>query len=82
MTDILSIDPAHQRKKVGDALVKWGLKKADELGLPAFLEATEAGNALYERHGLKECGRVIGDFSKWGGPKEHVNYLMSRDAKA
>ena len=52
MTDILSIDPAHQRKKVGDALVKWGLKKADELGLPAVVESSVFGKGLYEKNGF------------------------------
>jgi GNAT superfamily N-acetyltransferase len=74
--------PEQQGRGAGSLLLKAAAEEADKLGLPAYLEATEAGKPLYEKFGFKECGRVIGDFSKWGGPKAHVNYLMVRDAKA
>lgn len=50
--DILTVDPAHQRKKVGDALVKWGINKADELGLDAIVESSVFGKGLYEKNGF------------------------------
>ncbi|KAL2202504.1 putative GNAT family acetyltransferase [Sarocladium strictum] len=74
--------PEQQGRGAGSLLLKAAAEEADKLGLPAYLEATEAGKPLYEKFEFKECGRVIGDFSKWGGPKAHVNYLMVRDAKA
>ncbi|EME89491.1 uncharacterized protein MYCFIDRAFT_26280 [Pseudocercospora fijiensis CIRAD86] len=49
--DILTVDPAHQRKQVGDALVKWGLAKADELGYDAIVESSVYGRRLYEKNG-------------------------------
>lgn len=52
ISDICAIDPAHQRKKVGDALVKWGLQKADELGLEAVVESSVFGKGLYEKNGF------------------------------
>ncbi|KXT04406.1 hypothetical protein AC578_3565 [Pseudocercospora eumusae] len=49
--DILTVDPAHQRKRVGDALVKWGLARADELGYDAIVESSAFGRRLYEKNG-------------------------------
>ncbi|KAK4507524.1 hypothetical protein PRZ48_001259 [Zasmidium cellare] len=66
--DILSIDPAHQRKKVGDALVKWGLKRADELGLPAVVESSVFGKGLYEKNGFifgEDVRVVVPGFEDW-----------------
>ena len=34
-------------------MVGWGTKKADELGLEAFVEATDDGMPLYARHGFQ-----------------------------
>lgn len=50
--DVLSVDPAHQRKKVGDALVKWGLDKADQLGLEAVVESSVCAKGLYAKNGF------------------------------
>ncbi|KAK4548609.1 hypothetical protein LTR36_009519 [Oleoguttula mirabilis] len=49
--DILTIDPAYQRKGVGDALVKWGTQTADELGVEAIVESSPPGRGLYEKNG-------------------------------
>lgn len=49
--DILSIDPAYQRRGVGDALVKWGTAKADSLGVEAIVESSVFGKGLYEKNG-------------------------------
>lgn len=35
-------------------LMKWGCDKADELGLPAFVQATHEGRLLYERFGFED----------------------------
>ena len=55
-------------------------EEADRLGLPAYLEATEVAKPLYEKFGFRESGQVLGDYSKWGGPKIHTSYLMLRPA--
>ena len=44
--DILTIDPKHQRKGIGNALVQWGTRKADELGVEAVVESSVFGKAL------------------------------------
>ncbi|GAA6021149.1 hypothetical protein JCM10207_008333, partial [Rhodosporidiobolus poonsookiae] len=48
----LSVDPQVHRTGAGRALLEWGLKKADEEGLPVYLAATESGIPFYERNGF------------------------------
>ncbi|CAK3896487.1 GNAT family acetyltransferase like [Lecanosticta acicola] len=63
--DILAIDPAHQRKGVGDALVKWGVKKADELGLESVVESSPFGRGLYAKNGFvfqEDCKLEVPEF--------------------
>ena len=36
----------------GNLLVEWGTKKADEMGVEAFVESTAIGVPLYEKHGF------------------------------
>jgi len=45
--------PEHRRRGVGRLLMDWGVKKADELGLPAYIEATDEGLELYKAYGFK-----------------------------
>jgi hypothetical protein len=48
-------------------LIRWGLEKAEEMKLPAYLEASKAGKPLYLKHGFKEIDRIEYDLSKFGG---------------
>jgi GNAT superfamily N-acetyltransferase len=79
---LLHTDPAQQGRGAGSLLLKALAEETDRLGLPAYLEATKVAKPLYEKFGFKEVGQVSGDFSRWGGPTEHVNYLMVREAKS
>ena len=42
----------HRRRGAGLMMMKWGLDKADALGLDAFVEATEAGYEMYKAAGF------------------------------
>lgn len=46
------VHPDHRRRGVGSLLVEWGTKKADEMGVEAFIEATVNAEPLYKRHGF------------------------------
>ncbi|KAL9091713.1 MAG: hypothetical protein Q9165_004789 [Trypethelium subeluteriae] len=50
--------PTHQKRGIGQALMAWGLRKTDELGLESYIEATPAGRKLYERCGFCFVARV------------------------
>lgn len=56
---LVGVDPAHQRKGIGAALLRRTLAICDEQKTPAYLEATSQRNiALYQRHGFKALGRI------------------------
>ena len=42
----------------------WGIKKADEMGLESYIDATEAGVPLYETCGYVKGSKVNFDASK------------------
>lgn len=75
----LHTDPAHQKRGAGSMLVKWGLDKAEEMKLPAYLEASKAGKPLYVKHGFKEVDRIEFDLTKWGGEGVDVVVNMLKE---
>jgi GNAT superfamily N-acetyltransferase len=56
---VVAVDPAHQGKGIGSALMKTALQRCDEAGCPAYLESSNARNiSLYERHGFEAMGQI------------------------
>ncbi|KAJ1555604.1 hypothetical protein HK405_015767 [Cladochytrium tenue] len=65
--EIIAANPHYQRSGAASAILSWGTKLADGLGLPTFLEATAAGYPLYLRYGYEPVDVL--DFNvteKWG----------------
>lgn len=56
---VLCISPDYQRKGFGEALLDWGLNRAQVRGEKVYLEASEFGKALYLKKGFKEIGAVV-----------------------
>jgi ribosomal protein S18 acetylase RimI-like enzyme len=55
----IGVDPAHQRKGFGSALLGHVLKRCDQEGMPAFLEASSLESIpLYRRHGFEVLGTI------------------------
>ncbi|KAF2676359.1 acyl-CoA N-acyltransferase [Lentithecium fluviatile CBS 122367] len=79
--DTLVTHPDHHRRGAGGLLIKWGLEKADEAGLEAYLESSVTGRPLYERHGFEPVKEIALDLRKWGGEEEITWTLMKRPAK-
>jgi ribosomal protein S18 acetylase RimI-like enzyme len=51
---LIGVDPAHQGKGLGDALMTHALQRCDRDHLPAYLESTNPRNiTLYRRHGFE-----------------------------
>lgn len=44
--------PEYRRKGVGTIFMEWGTQKADSMGLECWLDATDNGRPLYEKHGF------------------------------
>ena len=56
---LIGVDPLHQRKGYGSALLGHALRRCDLEHTPAYLESTNPANAsLYERHGFKALGTI------------------------
>ena len=57
---LAGVDPPMQGQGVGSVLLRAGLDRCDEQGLPAYLEATSARSRnLYARHGIEELGVIL-----------------------
>jgi len=79
--ELLDTHPSYERRGVGSQLVKWGTDRADEDGLPAWLEATPTGYGLYIRHGFEGVGDLISDLTKHGGQGLYKTVFMLRPAR-
>jgi GNAT superfamily N-acetyltransferase len=56
---LIGVDPAHQGKGIGSALLSQVLNVCDGQKISAYLEATSHRNvALYERHGFETVGCI------------------------
>jgi RimJ/RimL family protein N-acetyltransferase len=56
---LIGVDPAHQGKGHGDALMAHALQSCDRDHLPAYLESTNPRNiSLYRRHGFEPLGTI------------------------
>lgn len=56
---LIAVDPAHQGRGLGSALMKHALAICDETQNPAYLESSNPNNmSLYERHGFESLGRI------------------------
>jgi GNAT superfamily N-acetyltransferase len=59
---LMGVDPAHQGKGHGDALMSYALERCDRDRAPAYLESTNSRNiSLYRRHGFEPlCAIQVG----------------------
>jgi ribosomal protein S18 acetylase RimI-like enzyme len=56
---LIGVDPAHQNKGQGDALMSYALQRCDRDRRSAYLESTNPRNiSLYQRHGFEPLGRI------------------------
>jgi GNAT superfamily N-acetyltransferase len=56
---LIGVDPAHQRKGYGGALMIHALELCDRDHVPAYLESTNPMNvSLYQRHGFEVLGTI------------------------
>ena len=56
---VIGVDPAHQRRGHGDALMRYALEQVDREKVPAYLESSNPRNlTLYRRHGFEEFGTM------------------------
>ncbi|KAK3634331.1 hypothetical protein LTR56_015365 [Elasticomyces elasticus] len=63
---LLVTSSRHLGKGAGSLLVQWGLAMSDKSGLPAYLQASEAGRRLYRHHGFAELSKVEFNLTGYG----------------
>jgi len=81
---VLCVEPGAQRRGAGALLVGWGVRRADELGLAAIVEASRMGAPLYARFGFEAVHRERFDVGIYGKEFEGVhdeNVIMIRPRK-
>jgi len=83
--EIIATRPDCQGKGAAGKLLRWGLERADQQGVEAYLEASPAGKPIYEHFGFKEVERLVVDLDGRDpcgtGEKEFVEVMMVRPAK-
>ncbi|OCK74599.1 acyl-CoA N-acyltransferase [Lepidopterella palustris CBS 459.81] len=67
MLDTLSTLPEHQRRGAGSMILKWGVEKADEMGVEMYLTSSSMARPLYERWGFEVVRELQFDRTPWGG---------------
>ena len=55
----MCVDPAWQRRGAGRMLMQWGTHRCDELGIPAYLEASPFGYPLYRGCGFEDYEPLV-----------------------
>ncbi|KAF7551497.1 hypothetical protein G7Z17_g4993 [Cylindrodendrum hubeiense] len=75
--ELIGVRKEWMGKGAASPLMRWGVERADEDGLPCFLEATPNGRGMYEKYGF----RVVGQ-QEFESPSGSVlDFFMLRDAK-
>jgi len=50
--NIIFTHPDYRRQGAGDLILEWGIRKAEEMGVEMWLDATVYGVPLYRKHGF------------------------------
>lgn len=74
--NLLCIHKDFQRRRAGTLLVEWGLERAANLGLPAYLEASPAGFFLYRNLGFHEIDDIVVKAADWDGDFDRHYVVM------
>jgi len=70
-----------QGRGAAGMLLRWGVQRADEDGVEAYLEASPEGKPVYERYGFREVERVVVSLEGKGcSEEEYVEVFMVRPA--
>lgn len=77
--DFISALPSHQKRGVGEMLLRSGIAEADAAGVPIIVMATPAGLRLYEKNGFKRISTVELDDSEFGGTGSHISHFLIRE---
>lgn len=74
----LETEAEYRKRGAATQLLAWGSQKADELGIPCYLEASDEGKPVYEKHGYVEVGELVSDIVGEDGKNLSGGKLMVR----
>jgi len=69
----MCVQPAWRRRGISSICVRWGLARCKELGIPAYLEASEEGALVYARLGFETVDTVT---SLWDGAENSFPVMI------
>lgn len=73
------MDPEYQRLGIGTQLLKWGVKKADELKAKIWITSTPQAVRTYEKNGWKVVERHEVILENYGGHGVYGRAWMLRE---
>ncbi|GIC86143.1 GNAT family N-acetyltransferase [Aspergillus udagawae] len=76
---VLVVHPKYQGRGIGTKLLMVGVVEAQRLKLPAWVEASPAGQMVYKRCGFRDAERLELDFAKYGFKGLMLIYCMLID---
>lgn len=79
---ILCTADAHQRRGVGSAALQWGIEESEKLGIPIYLESSDAGRSLYAKHGFVKLGLLPWDAREFGLSQPGTHTAMLREPRS
>lgn len=69
----MCVQPAWRRQGISSICVRWGLQRCEELGIPAYLEASEEGAPVYRKLGFETVDSVT---SLWDGQESSFPIMI------
>jgi N-acetylglutamate synthase-like GNAT family acetyltransferase len=60
-------DPKQQRRGAAGLLMRWGMQKADELGIPMYLESSTDAHEFYKKLGFQDVEVFEVDLTRFSG---------------
>lgn len=76
----IATHPEQQRRGAAKMLLDQFMKEVDDVGLEAYLEASQMGIPLYARFGFVPVFERVFDMEKYGGSGQDSNTVMIRPA--
>lgn len=67
LLSLLGTLPKFERQGLASRLIRWGLERADEMGVPAYVDSSPTGLKLYEKMGFRACGEMMVDLGRFEG---------------
>ncbi|KAJ4989177.1 hypothetical protein SVAN01_05256 [Stagonosporopsis vannaccii] len=79
--EMMMVDPAYQKMGAGKLLLKWGVARADEMGVDAVVEGSDRGKKLYASEGFDGPHCVVSVPEKFAARRKQTYWFMRRSAK-